>query len=81
MDTWNSIFAFQDLASAIGKIVSQVSAHYGLDLENTNLVEKDLIHTSAASKLNFGVNGSQFTSGIFDFHLPINTPLSIVDVG
>ena len=36
---------------------------------------------SAASKLNLRVDGSQFMSRIFNFHLPIDAALSVVDVG
>jgi hypothetical protein len=37
--------------------------------------------TSAASQLNFRVNRSEFTARIVDFHLPIYTSLSAVDIG
>jgi DNA recombination protein RmuC len=38
-------------------------------------------HASAASQLNFRVNRSEFTARIVDFHLPIYTSLSAVDIG
>jgi hypothetical protein len=39
------------------------------------------LHPSAASQLNFRVNRSEFTARIVDFHLPIYTSLSAVDIG
>ena len=36
--------------------------------------------TSAQSRLNFGIDRFEFTSGIIDFHLPIDAALSVVDV-
>ena len=41
---------------------------------------KQVVKPSAASTLNFRVNGNQFASGIFNFHLPIDAPLGVVDV-
>ncbi|MDX2216560.1 MAG: hypothetical protein SFY66_25075 [Oculatellaceae cyanobacterium bins.114] len=38
------------------------------------------IATSAVSQLNFRVDRSEFTSSIIDLHLPINTPLSVVNI-
>jgi hypothetical protein len=35
---------------------------------------------SALSQLNFGIDRLEFTSGIVNFHLPIDTALGIVDV-
>ena len=44
-------------------------------------LEADLIlRPSAASKLNFRVDGNKLAPGIFDFHLPIDAPLSLVDI-
>lgn len=37
--------------------------------------------TSAASKLNLRINGNQLTPSILNLHLPVNTPLSVVDIG
>src|SRR3954470_13886653 len=36
--------------------------------------------SSALSHLDFGIDGLQFATGVFDFHLPVDAALGLVDV-
>ena len=72
---------FRNAAIAIGRVVSSQLENLCFQVGVLRRPIEDGRTPSALSQLNFRVNGGQFTSSIIDLHLPIDPPLSVVDIG